>query len=146
MDIVNKHEVHEKSYRKLAAEYGVSGKWLIFENLKNFSKFFIQWKSHDSVLCHVISTHMICEIYHDIKYYLMTLKWLTNTWTFKNVTFWGPATPLKLNQSRLVTLNHYGWGPVRFNYDVLPQKDFGKISNLLPYIKSHSKLQQYILL
>ena len=28
MDIVNKHEVHEKSYRKLAAEYGVSGKWL----------------------------------------------------------------------------------------------------------------------
>lgn len=25
MDIVNKHEVHGKSYRKLAAEYGVSG-------------------------------------------------------------------------------------------------------------------------
>ena len=34
MDIVNKHEVHEKSYRKLAAEYGVSGKWLIFENFE----------------------------------------------------------------------------------------------------------------
>ena len=39
MDIVNKHEVHEKSYRKLAAEYGVSGKWLIFENLKFFRNF-----------------------------------------------------------------------------------------------------------
>ena len=39
MDIVNKHEVHEKSYRKLAAEYGVSGKWLIFENLKKIRNF-----------------------------------------------------------------------------------------------------------
>ena len=41
MDIVNKHEVHEKSYRKLAAEYGVSGKWLIFENLKFFEIFYL---------------------------------------------------------------------------------------------------------
>ena len=41
MDIVNKHEVHEKSYRKLAAEYGVSGKWLIFENLIFFRNFYL---------------------------------------------------------------------------------------------------------
>ena len=63
MDIVNKHEVHEKSYRKLAAEYGVSGKWLIFENLKFFSKFFRNFLFNDGHM-----THFYVTLYQFILY------------------------------------------------------------------------------
>lgn len=84
MDIVNKHEVHGKSYRKLAAEYGVSGSgclrtfltvstitveitqdltWLIRLNSAKWSRCFCQRLErrgkalNESLLCNKLCEH-----------------------------------------------------------------------------------------